>query len=110
MKKIKNIFLTVAMIAATTTTVYAATWQEEQAIDEELGLLELAPEINLLSIQSRYDLPKEMKAGFLPYNQEPETAMYAPSELFTTLETPVVVETPAPTPAPVRHYHDDVLE
>lgn len=107
MKKIKHIFLTAAILATMSCPAYAATWQEEQAIDQELGLFDMAPEINLLNLQLRYDLPKEMKSGFLPYNQEVETAMHAPAELFETLEAPVVVETPTPAPT-TSSCNDDV--
>lgn len=88
---LRGLVVGTVLLLASASAAFGAPWQEEEAIDRMLGLFSLAPtKINLLKIDSSADYPREMKSGFLPYNQEVETAMYAPAELFDKLSGPPI--------------------
>lgn len=54
--------------------VFAASYLEEQAIDEKLGLLNQPWHINLVDLYTPESLPPQMRLGLPPYDQQVEKA------------------------------------
>lgn len=52
----------------------AANYLEEQAIDQELGLLDQPWKINRVRMYTPESLPPQMKLGLPPYDQQVENA------------------------------------
>ena len=61
----------------------APSYQDDQAIDEKLGLLNRQWKTDLVNIRMRLDLPPQARAGFPPYDQQPEKAQNLPSQTRT---------------------------
>jgi len=50
------------------------SYQEDEAIDEQLGLLDMGWKLDLVNIRMRLDQPLEVRPGFPPYDEQVQEA------------------------------------
>lgn len=100
-KKLRILFLLLIALLATGAEAGAFSYQEDQAIDEKLGLLNQPFQISMPRLYTRQNLPAQMKPGSPPFSQQIQKSADPFSQGLDQICTEVIPGTVFP-PTPAR--------